>query len=248
MSLDDLVKLGLAYEHTNTKSDQLGGSKDQDASVRRVIQEEVKRMNNGALATPGQQIKVKCQTCTRKHNSGVECPGLKCKECFDCREPGHFKGAPCCKKPKKKKPVDKKKLTKGEKDKNKSRRVKDKSSSSEDTDDTDSDLSDSVGRVRETVHRSSQSKLEEPNVGLEIRSREGTEYLKVKMLPDSGVYRTLITEREYHKLVDVSPGIKLRKNHVKFTPYASDKVLPVLGRIKLVIGILTEKGLNRWFM
>ena len=82
MSLDDLVKLGLAYEHTNTKSDQLGGSKDQDASVRRVIQEEVKRMNDGASATPGQQTKVKCQTCTRKHNPGAECPGLKCKECL----------------------------------------------------------------------------------------------------------------------------------------------------------------------
>ena len=53
VGLDDLVKLGLAHEHTNTKSDQLGGTKDQDASVRRVIQEEVRRMNNGASATPG---------------------------------------------------------------------------------------------------------------------------------------------------------------------------------------------------
>ena len=102
MGLDDLVKLGLAHEHTNTKSDQLGNTNDQDASVRRVIQEEVRRMNNEASAAPNQQFKIKCQTCTRKHKSGAECPGLKCKECFDCREPGHFKGAPCCKKPKKK--------------------------------------------------------------------------------------------------------------------------------------------------
>ena len=42
----------------------------------------------------------------------VHCPGLKCKECFDCREPGHFKGAPCCKKPKKSKPTEDKEVTK----------------------------------------------------------------------------------------------------------------------------------------
>ena len=44
-SLDELVKLGLVNEHTNNKSDRLGNTKEHDNKVRKVIQEEVKRMN-----------------------------------------------------------------------------------------------------------------------------------------------------------------------------------------------------------
>ena len=59
-------------------------------------------------------------------------------------------------------------------------------------------------------------------------------------LPNSGVYRTLITERQYKSLLEVSPGMKLRRNKVRFTPYASNEALPVIGKVKLVL-----KNLNR---
>ena len=48
-------------------------------------------------------------------------------------------------------------------------------------------------------------------------------------LPDSGVYRTLITDRQYKLLLDASLEMKLRRNKVDFMPYASEEALPVMG-------------------
>ena len=75
----------------------------------------------------------------------------------------------------------------------------------------------------------------EPRESLSVKSREGGEYVDVKWLPDSSVYRTLITESLYNKHLKVSPWMKLRKNTVKFTVYASTQNLLVLGRVKLVL-------------
>ena len=72
-----------------------------------------------------------------------------------------------------------KKPDKGKKDKDMSRRVNDKESSS-DTEDMDSDISDDVGRVKEIIGCSAQSKLQEPRVILNVWSRDGGEYLSVR--------------------------------------------------------------------
>ena len=40
MAFDAMIKLGLAYEHRNAKSNQMEGSKAEDISVR-MVQEEV---------------------------------------------------------------------------------------------------------------------------------------------------------------------------------------------------------------
>ena len=87
-----MIELGLAYEHTNTKSDHMGGRKSEDISVRRIVKKEVNRLNQGAMG--GQSTKTQCQTCSRKHVSGFDCPYKKYQKCFDCGESGHFKGAP----------------------------------------------------------------------------------------------------------------------------------------------------------
>ena len=50
------------------------------------------------------------------------------------------------------------------------------------------------------------------------------------------------TEKLYKKLLQVSHKIKLWTNKVKFITYASDKILPVLGRVKFVVklGLVNE--------
>ena len=84
------------YEHINTKSEQMEGHKTEDMLVRRMVKEEVNRLNQGS--TGGQSTRIHCQTCARKHVSGFDCLGKKCQRCFECGEAGHFKGAPNCKK------------------------------------------------------------------------------------------------------------------------------------------------------
>ena len=112
----------------------------------------------------------------------------------------------------------------------------------ENMDDTDDNLTDSTWRVVEKVCRSSQSRLVEPRVSLRIKPREGEEYINVNWLSDSGVYHMFNTEKLYKKLLQVSHKIKLWTNKVKFITYASDKILPVLGRVKFVVklGLVNE--------
>ena len=74
MNLEDMVKMGLVNEQTQIKADQMAGngtSNREGALVRRVIQEEVKRLNL-APSKGGEETKTKCQTCTRSHNASVQ--------------------------------------------------------------------------------------------------------------------------------------------------------------------------------
>ena len=75
-----MIKLGLAYEHTNTKSEQMGGQKTKDMSVRRMVKEEMNHLNQGAKG--GQSTKTQSQTCSRKHVSGFDCQGTRCQRYF----------------------------------------------------------------------------------------------------------------------------------------------------------------------
>ena len=52
-SLEETVKLGLAYKQTQLKSDHMtgaNGKKREQASVKRVVQEEVKMLNLGVTS------------------------------------------------------------------------------------------------------------------------------------------------------------------------------------------------------
>ena len=51
----------------------------------------------------------------------------------------------------------------------------------------------------------------------------------------------LITESDYKKLSQTTAGMKLYRNKVKFTLYESDAVLPILGKVKLVIKNVSGK-------
>ena len=73
----------------------------------------------------------------------------------------------------KRSPKTKKNSKKGDKNNMTSRRVKDKNFSAENMDDTDSVLTDDVGRVYGTVGRNSQPEVQDPQVSLMVRSREG---------------------------------------------------------------------------
>ena len=53
--------------------------------------------------------------------------------------------------------------------------------------------------------------LSELKVSLRVKPREGEEYVGVHWLPDSGMYRTLITERMYKRKAEICPQMKLRK-------------------------------------
>ena len=73
--LEDMVKFGLAYEQTQAKADQMAGSssnREENDSVRRVVKEEVRRLNPSPRGGGGD--KVKCQTCTGSHKTGFVCP------------------------------------------------------------------------------------------------------------------------------------------------------------------------------
>ena len=172
------------------------------------MQEEVNLLNQGA--TGGQSTKNQCQTYSRKHVSGLDCPGKRCQKCFDCGEYGHFKGAPICKKPKDEKKNKQRDSANIKKDKKgQLKRVKAMTSSDEDSDDSDGLLTDSTCRVKKRVFKAKQSKIMEPSASLSIKSWEGREYIDVWCFPDSGVYRTIITESLYKKLLKLAPRMKL---------------------------------------
>ena len=60
MEFDAMIELGLAYEHTNTKAEQMGDSIIEDMVVRTMVQEEVNRVNQGTRGEP--TVKTQCQT------------------------------------------------------------------------------------------------------------------------------------------------------------------------------------------
>ena len=62
--------------------------------------------------------------------------------------------------------------------------MEDKESSGSDTEDRDTEVSDSCGKVREMVCRSSESVVKEPRVTLKIRSRGGEKNQTVNWLLD----------------------------------------------------------------
>ena len=227
--LQEVIKIGVASEQAGKAADRLHGRNgDPGGSVRIAALEEQVR----ALSIAKKEVKVdtSCRTCTRPTHSAGKCQGLKVK-CYDCGLKGHFKGASACKKPKKGgKPV---------------RAVLDDSDVSEDDQDTDSD---GVGRVielcvDEVVHAATEvekPKLKEETSKLSLTALDKgrpSQPADVNLLIDSGVYKTLLCEEDWHK-VKQRPGdkpIKLKGCRTNFRPFGTSVQLPILGRTKCTL-------------
>ena len=95
--MEEVVQHGLALEQTEKNSEAMGKKEEEEKDVRRLVEEEVARLNLKQLKKKKKSKGVKCQTCPREtHDEGRECAGLKAEECFSCGEKGHFQGAPIC--------------------------------------------------------------------------------------------------------------------------------------------------------
>ena len=238
--LEAVVKLGLAYEQSNTKAKAMGSNDAEGDRIQRLEEEvarfklkEKKSTKSGQVAGHKKgQLTSRCPTCPDgKRHEGRECFGKKSKECHDCKEPGHFKGAPACKK------------------KKKVRKLKEKKS---DAEETEAELSttdnESIGRVveakGETVAFSKESGIKDPMVKVSLKPRLGAASRQVRWLADSGVRRTLLAEPEWMALKKANPGTRLKKNEVSFTPYGTKYKLPVLGRAKVVMTNLKGMKIN----
>ena len=235
-SLGEVVKLGLAYEQSTSKAKTMGKSEGEESRIHR-LEEEVARLQsekkNFSFQNRKDTKKQKCQTCPDgKRHEGKECFGKKSKECYDCKESGHFKGAQMCK---------------GKKKKKETKAVR-KMEESEDSETETSSDSESLGRViekaPETVAAAKEKGIKEPRVEVIIKPKKGAEQIEVRWLADSGVRRTLLAEPEWEKLKKANPGTRLKKNRVSFTPYGTKVNLPVKGRAKVVLTNMKGRKIN----
>ena len=143
--------------------------------------------------------KVDCDTCTFPTHGEGACPA-KGLEYFGCGKTGHFSGSKACKKKKSSKDDDKKKKKVEKKKESKSRKVKE----SDEDSDTDTESSYRVKDIspERTTVRSVKSKPQE-EVSLTMKALDhDTESKKaeVKLVVDTGVNRTLISEEAWLKL------------------------------------------------
>ena len=234
-NLEAVIKLGLAMEHSESKAGMLGkagSKKESDSEVRRLqdLEEEVSRLKLEQKAGKKGQV---CQTCPRGQHPEGRCPGKKASECYSCRKAGHFKGAPICKgKPKE----DSK--SKGQGKLEKVKKVKQEEQEETDSDEDTSD-GESTCRVREMV-AVVRDNMQDPMVKVELRPRKQFGQVSITWLADSGVRRSLLSEKDWVKLTKVNTQLRLKKNKVRFTPYGTTKTLPVMGRAKVVMR--NEKG------
>ena len=84
-----------------------GSKTEQRSEVSRIqqLQDQVARLQAGLKSKkPGKGDKEgsrtggQCQTCPQgNRHEGKPCLGKKAKDCYGCKEPGHFKGAHVCK-------------------------------------------------------------------------------------------------------------------------------------------------------
>ena len=185
--------------------------------------------------------KVACRTCPYKqHKGGQKCPGLS-GTCFDCGKEGHFKGAKCCRKKKASSKKEETKPTKpyykrNKKDKHPIHRV-DSDDSSVDGSFSDSSSS-SVGRVEEVVVAKFKDGGKEnlsTTVEVSVRPYKGGGKLLVQWTPDSGVRRTLLSEKDWNMLKERNKNLKLKANSITFRPYGTNISLKVLGKLKLIL-------------
>ena len=247
LSYDDSVKFGLAMEQNTKKVDNIRGASESREEVaflseggRSILSEElVRALRDGGFggARPKTfKSKKSCQTCPfPTHKEAGNCPG-KSVECFACKKMGHMKFAPICSEAKSK--------AKTEKPKTKSKKVKTRNVKEESSEDTES--SESVGRVKEeptenvrSVENETKSKGEETaKVSIQTLSlQDKSEDTNVSLLIDSGVKRTLLSEKDWRKMKPMKgqKPIQLKTCYTKFCPFGTNYSLPMLGRVRAIL-------------
>ena len=91
----------------------------------------------------------------------------------------------------------------------------------------------SIGRVQEIVRAVDDGKNKTADIELAVLyDGHQSKPLKVKLLIDSGVHKTLLSEEQWRQVQMDRRGSrpKLLKNKVRLVPYGTDKSLEVLGR------------------
>ena len=244
MTLDQAIAWGKANEDSRKKADRVEKATGSKNGEMRRLKEKLRRMETDDKKSSGN--KSPCKTCTREHNPEQTCWGLKAT-CYDCDKEGHFRGAEICKGKKEKKKEYKKEYKpkdyKGKskkKDKKKKRHVKRLESSSEEEESSDDETStsgsaSSINRVEMVGAARGSHGTEEAQVKVHIRPREGKHSQEVEWTADSGVGRSLISERDWEKVKETNAGIKLDRNDITFKPYSTDKKVPVKGKAKVVL-------------
>ena len=219
------VKFGLTSEQSERDAVR---TETGDGKVDRVrkLEEQVARLQ---FSNSVEQ----CQTCSRKggHSEGYSCPGLKV-ECFDCHKRGHFRKAPVCEGPNNYK--SEKKNKKKQAGNTPGKQVRKISSGEESTESSLSSEAESINRI-EIVSSVDTEKRNEQKANVSFRARKGGVKIQTKWTVDSGVSKTLLAEEDWEKLKSKNSSIKLKKNRIKFKPYGTNIVLPVIGRAKVVL-------------
>ena len=209
------IKAGLALEQSKAKQESLVDRKLED-DVRAV---SLKKKNK-------KTTRVDCETCTNPIHAEGSCPA-KGAECFGCGKRGHYSGSKACKK--KKGSDDEIKKKKKEKAA-KSRKLKDSD------EDEDTDSGETTGRIKVRSVKSNPDEV----VSLVVKALDhGVESKKAKMelVVDTGVGRTLISEKAWLKLKP-HKGERdplLKRNDRKFVPFGTDGKLECIGRSKATL-------------
>ncbi len=222
--LDELVKQGRALEsaiHGARKMKAEGA--DGSPSVTRRVKKpgRYSKKNKFKEPTPPAKSKdppKKCTTCSSPTcKGGKKCVGVG-KECFDCHETGHFRGAACCK---------------GKKTSSKSNRVNTESSTSSESDESTSSSESDQEDVRKVKKTRRLSKC----VTTIRRMRRKTKKVRkaskapryevdvvingqvTKAFADTGADISVMSKEQAKAL-----GLKLCKTKMKIRPYGSKPV------------------------
>ena len=91
-----------------------------------------------------------------------------------------------------------------------------------------------TGEVEVTVGRAATEEMEE-KVQVSIRPRSGGAKQGVIWTADSGVSKSLVSEKDWNKLTTKSSKLRLMKNRINFRPYGTDYTLPVVGKAKVTL-------------
>ena len=163
-----------------------------------------------------------CRTSTRPTHEKGKCPGKKV-DCYACGQTDHFKGSAAC-----------------EAQRQKGQRRQKPERTRAVTDDVESETdSDSMGRVIEHTTEGVRALQGHTSKSAEVKIvalEHGTasQAATVKLLIDSGVNNTLLSEADWAKIKSKkgNPNLKLKKNKTNFTLFGTNIRLPIRGRTK----------------
>ena len=120
--------------------------------------------------------------------------------------------------------------------------------SGEDKANTDS----SVGRVIESgseeVNAANQQSVKNITTHLKVTALDSgrpSDEVDVELLVDSGVNKTLLSERDWQKLATGESKVNIKRCKVNFRPYGTKINLPMLGRTKAVLKAKSGPTLRR---